>query len=281
MYQMESADCFIDHWFNLIKNTKQKKEAISIYQGRSVSEILRAKEILDADIFFISAGLGVVNEKDLIPNYDLTISEGANSLKSMFVRWSINESLWWDKLYSRSSQNLLFLPDTGCIFIALPQNYLNMLIPYLSELDENTLNKIRLFLHPNSAKKLPNILKNLYIPYDYRIENSAYKGTMVDYCQRCLHHFVKNIFSPNQDLASAKYQVSEYINSLPVVKSKIARPKLSDNEISKLILEGWDPCNGQSGKLLRYLRDEKMIACEQSRFQRLWRNIKNEKANAK
>jgi hypothetical protein len=280
MYQIESADCFIDRWFDLISNAEQKKTAISIYQGRSVSEILNAKKILDADIFFLSAGLGVVNEKDLIPNYDLTISEGKNSLKSLFSKWSINEKIWWDKLHFRSSSNLPLFPQADCILIALPQNYLNMITPYLSNLDENVLNKIRLFLHPNSVPKLPENLKNLYIPYDYRIENSEFKGTMVDYCQRCLHHFVKYIFTPNQNLTSAKYLVTEYINSLPSITPKVKRPKLSDDEISKLILEGWDSCNGQSSKLLRFLRDEKKIACEQSRFQGLWRHIKNEKGNA-
>lgn len=280
MYDIENVDHFLDEWFDLIDNAKEKNSAISIYQGRSVSEILRAKKLLNGEIYFLSAGLGVVNEKDLIPNYDLTISEGDNSLKSLFLKWSINESIWWDKLYSRKSIEAFSTSEIGNIFIALPQNYLKMTLPYLAKLDKKVLENTRLFLHPTSFQQLPESLKDHYIPYDYRIENSEFKGTMVDYCQRCLHHFIKYIFTPNQDLTTAKALVTEYIESLPPITPKIKRPKLRDDEISKLILEGWDSCNGQSSKLLRYLRDEKMIACEQSRFKGLWRHIKNEKLNA-
>ncbi|WP_218946903.1 hypothetical protein [Acinetobacter sp. YH16052] len=280
MYDIENVDFFINHWLSLIQCAKQKKTAIEIYQGRSVSEILRAKKIIDAEIIFLSAGLGIVNGGDMIPNYDLTISEGQNSLKSMFSKWRINESIWWEKISRISNNNLNLLHEAECIFIALPQNYLNMILPFLSGLDMSTLSKIRLFLHPQSVQKLPEHLQKLYIPYDYRIENSEFKGTMVDYCQRCLHHFIKYIFSPNQDITTAKSLVTQYIKSLPPIAPKIIRPKLTDDEISKLILEGWDFCNGQSSKLLRFLRDEKMIACEQSRFQALWRHIKNEKMNA-
>lgn len=280
MYDIENVDYFLDKWFDLINKAEEKKSAISIYQGRSVSEILRAKKILNAEIYFLSAGLGVVNEKDLIPNYDLTISEGDNSLKALFSKWSIDESIWWDKLYSRTLNETFSTSEMGNIFIALPQNYLKMIVPHLTKLDKVVLENTRLFLHPTSLQQLPDSLKNLYIPYDYRFGNSEFKGTMVDYCQRCLHHFIKYIFTPNQDLTTAKVLVTKYIESLPPITPKIKRPKLSDAEISKLILEGWDSCNGQSSKLLRFLRDEKMIACEQSRFKELWRHIKNEKLNA-
>lgn len=279
MYELENADQFLDEWFNIISNTTDVRPAISIYQGRSVSEILRAKRIVDAQIYFLSAGLGVVEENDLIPNYDLTISEGNNSLKTLFSKWSIDETVWWKNLYKRTSNEDFLTQSIGNIFIALPHNYLKMFLPFLVNLDDQTLRNIRLFLHPISYQQLPEKIKKLYIPYDYRIENTDFKGTMVDYCQRCLHHFIKYIFVPDQDLTVAKRLVNEYMESLPPLKSKIQRPKLNDEEISKLILEGWDLCSGQSSKLLRYLRDEKKIACEQSRFKGLWRHIKNEKIN--
>ena len=90
MYDANSADEFIREWFEILKNTSQKKPAITVYQGRTVSEIICAKNLLNAEIVFLSAGLGIVKESDLIPNYDLTISEGANSLKKLLSKWKIN-----------------------------------------------------------------------------------------------------------------------------------------------------------------------------------------------
>lgn len=280
MYSLNNVDEFLEEWFALINNFEEKRPAISIYQGRSVSEISHAKKILNAEVYFLSAGLGLINERDFIPNYDLTISEGINSLKSSFQKWSINEEIWWEKLHSKRSIESFLNSNVGNIFIALPNSYLKMIIPYLTKLDHETLKKVRLFLHPNSVKQLPEHLKDLYMPYDYRMENSHFKGTMVDFCQRCLHHFIKYIFTPNQELNSAKASVSEYLESLPPFLPKVKRLKVDDDEIRTLILEGWNSCNGQSSKLLRFLRDTKMIACEQSRFQRLWHQIKNEKTNA-
>lgn len=279
MYETNNADHFIEEWFKILNSNNYKKSAVSIYKGRSVSEIIRAKNHIDAEIFFLSAGLGIVKEDDLIPNYDLTISEGNNSLKPLLARWLIDESIWWEKL-SRKSLNKDFINQTdGVIFISLPHTYLKMIIPTLIQMDDRKLKNIRLFLHPISYQSLPDNLKQCYMPYSYKIENSEFSGTKVDYCQRCLHHFIKYIHEPNQNIIVATESVKSFIEGLPPLAPRVKRLQLNDNEISNIILEGWDVCKGQSSKLLRYLRDDKKIACEQSRFQGLWRTIKDEKKN--
>lgn len=279
MYDASSADEFIREWFEILKNTSQKKPAITVYQGRTVSEIIRAKNLLNAEIVFLSAGLGIVKESDLIPNYDLTISEGANSLKKLLSKWKINESIWWEKLNNKSNNHNFLNSIDGYIFIALPHAYLQMLIPTLINMNNHQLKNIRLFLHPISYQSLPDKLKQCYMPYDYKIDNSIFTGTKVDYCQRCLHHFIKYIHAPNQNLMEASEIVKAFIHELPPLSPKIRRTQLSDSEISNILLEGWDSFKGQSSKLLRYLRDDRNIACEQSRFQGLWRTIKDGKNN--
>ncbi|MDM1328910.1 hypothetical protein [Acinetobacter indicus] len=278
---MSSADKFIEEWFTLLENSSNKKPAITVYQGRTVNEILRAQKYVNAEIIFLSAGLGIVRENDLIPNYDLTISEGSNSLKKLLSKWDIDEYLWWKKLSNKSDNYDLLTPIDGYIFIALPHAYLQMIIPILINMDKNKLKNIRLFLHPISYQSLPEILKPYYMPYDYRVDNSDFAGTKVDYCQRCLHHFIKYIHTPNQDIADAINAVEAFMQNLPPIMPKPKRIQLKDDEIKLLILEGWDTCKGQSSKLLRYLRDHKNVACEQSRFQGLWRSIKNEQDNEK
>lgn len=279
MYEASNADQFIDDWFKILNSNSNKKPAISVYKGRSVSEIIHAKKYLDAEIFFLSAGLGIVKEDDLIPNYDLTISEGNNSLKPLLAKWLIDEGAWWEKLNKESLNNDFINQTEGTIFIALPHAYLKMLIPTLVKMDNHKLKNIRLFLHPISYKNLPNKLKHCYMPYNYKIDNSPFSGTKVDYCQRCLHHFVKYIYKTEQNTTSAADSVKTFIDELPPLPPKIKRMQVSDSDINKIILEGWDSCKGQSSKILRYIRDDRKIACEQSRFQKLWRNIKDGKNN--
>ena len=52
MYETNNADHFIEEWFKILNSNNYKKSAVSIYKGRSVSEIIRAKNHIDAEIFF-------------------------------------------------------------------------------------------------------------------------------------------------------------------------------------------------------------------------------------
>ena len=115
------------------------------------------------------------------------------------------------------------------------------------------------------------------MPYNYSLDFSEFTGTKVDYCQRCLNHFVKFIYKPGQDISESTQLVKDFITSLPSIPAKIKRQSMTDEQIKNLILEGWVDCRGRSTKLLRFIRDEKQVACEQSRFQFLWNNVKTTK----
>ena len=279
LFMSESPDLFISAWRTQIEFANSKGPAIEVYKGRSVREIVNAKKIINAKVYFLSAGLGLINEDDSIPNYDLTISKGKNSLQPLFNRWSITEACWWDKLLSKSNMQDIFLDFDGIYFIALPNNYLKMILPVLEKLERQQIERLRLFLHPISSKLLPKKLEKCYMPYDYRFELSDFSGTKVDYCQRCLHHFIKFIYKPEQDLISSFKSVESFIESLPLPSQGIKRLKMTDAEIIQIILEDWEVCKGKSTKLLRYLRDVRKVACEQSRFQKLWNDIRVKKLN--
>jgi hypothetical protein len=51
------------------------------------------------------------------------------------------------------------------------------------------------------------------------------------------------------------------------------RQKKTDEEIIVILQTEWNRFDGRSTRLLRFLRDEIMVACEQSRFRDLWRKI--------
>ncbi|EJY58328.1 hypothetical protein PACIG1_5859 [Pseudomonas aeruginosa CIG1] len=50
----------------------------------------------------------------------------------------------------------------------------------------------------------------------------------------------------------------------------VKRRRASDEEVKALLIAAWGTHNGSSTRLLRYLRDDALVACEQSRFRSLW-----------
>lgn len=54
--------------------------------------------------------------------------------------------------------------------------------------------------------------------------------------------------------------------------------RASDAELKSLIRDHWDRMEGKSTKVLRLLRDELNVACEQKRFARLATEVREERA---
>ena len=90
--------------------------------------------------------------------------------------------------------------------------------------------------------------------------------------QRALRHFVHILRGHILPLDSAREQVRLAMNAL--VKPTVPkRERKSDAEIAELIEQNWARLNGSGAALLRYLRDEALVACEQSRFAMLRRDV--------
>ena len=58
------------------------------------------------------------------------------------------------------------------------------------------------------------------------------------------------------------------------MRAQPSRKRLSDDEILKVIDAHWDKAKGQSGLMLRVLRDDLNLACEQGRFKHLFHAAK-------
>ncbi|MGF6923880.1 hypothetical protein OKW28_008077 [Paraburkholderia sp. 40] len=56
------------------------------------------------------------------------------------------------------------------------------------------------------------------------------------------------------------------------------RERKTDSEILALLRKNWDRFDGTSARLLRFLRDEALVACEQSRFRNLWCHLQQDLA---
>jgi hypothetical protein len=85
------------NWADAVRADKTKVEAKHLYQGRTIVDTKSAQQHLDADVYVISAGLGLVNFKDSIPSYELTVNEDSQFSKSL-KRFGNTNRDWWSAL---------------------------------------------------------------------------------------------------------------------------------------------------------------------------------------
>lgn len=118
------------------------------------------------------------------------------------------------------------------------------------------------------------------MPYDDRLDSAGpgHSGTQTDFAQRALRHFVTEVLNQREDGDAQAHSslVLEALSSL--AKREIPkRQRLSDYEIGKVIRDNWEQGNGQSTALLRIIRRDLDIACEQSRFRNIYQLVKKAK----
>jgi hypothetical protein len=111
------------------------------------------------------------------------------------------------------------------------------------------------------------------MPYDDRLESVRnYAGTQSDFAQRALRHFVEALRAAPLPLKEARASVSRALARRPRRSRSIGR-RTSDDEIRRVLTAQWTRHVGSSTRLLRYLRDEARISCEQKRFSRIWQSL--------
>ncbi len=255
-------------------------QAQQLYCGRAFTEALKARENLATDLWIISAGLGLVQAEELVPAYNLTLSlDSADSIRKRCTDERFSYADWWRSLALIRENSLtltkLITQKSADIFcIALSKIYLDLIEDDLLDLSDEDLQRVRLFalLKPEQAHER---LRACLMFYDHRLDgpDSEISGTRTDFPQRAMRHFIEQVYTKMPD-ASAREQAGQIEKllhkwCLPV---NIERQRLSDDEIKKLINHHWDEANSAS-QMLRLLRDEKKIACEQKRMGELYRQV--------
>jgi hypothetical protein len=239
--------------------------------------------LISAEFYVISAGLGLVRSDDLVPNYSLTISEGDGSLQSWLALQNVCSSHWWLALCEALGtttplSNLInSQPKSSLVFIALPASYLEMVASDLAFVRADHVRNIRIFTSTAGANTLGSNLQRVVMPYDDRLEGIAnHDGTRTDFPHRALKHFVAELQGHKLTILPAKASIR---NAMDNSRRRIVpkRNRATDRQIVELLHANWVAYDGSAYKLLRYLRDEALVACEQSRFSRLWRKIKVDK----
>ena len=257
--------------------------AKNLYQGRAIVDTKASLQILNkSDVYVVSAGMGLTHFDTPIPSYELTVVENSPFQKSLEKNnFCIQE--WWgvlNKVRHGTTTPLCTLISKKTyskIFIVMPSTYLDLIAEDLWKADPKKLKNMLILTSPYGQTKVPSKWSHHCLPYDERLEDkkSGYNGTRSDFSQRAFRHFVECLHLQDNSLETAKKKVLDCMQRLriPVIPE---RKKVQDEEIARQIKKNWKKNSGHAHKLLRHLRDELLISCEQSRFQRLWSEIRNE-----
>jgi hypothetical protein len=281
---VESVDELAQSWARQVSTASEHtlQAAISLYAGRSITEAKRAAESVAASLHIVSAGHGLLRSDAFIPSYNVTVSPGSNNaLHRCLLRFNQSPADWWRALIGafgvqRSLAGLLASSPNSVVLLAVPATYLILLAGELAEITDDLAKRLRIVTSPHGASGLPAPLQSAVLPYDERLEGLApYAGTRSDFPQRALRHFVTVLNGHELSLESARMQVRQAMEGLqkPTVPE---RKRKTDDEILTLLRENWARHNGSATGLLRYLRDDALVACEQSRFRSLRQQVLSE-----
>ena len=91
-----------------------------------------------------------------------------------------------------------------------------------------------------------------------------------------MRHYVECLQAQRLTARNSSHAVEQAL--APYTKPKLVkRRRVNDEAIKDLIRRRWSALGGRSAMLLRYLRDDRRIACEQARFAELCRIVRQEK----
>ena len=252
----------------------------NLYCGRAFRQAQAAAEQAQAGFFVVSAGLGLLSARARVPSYSLTVVSGSEDNILSRIGGKPAASEWWHELVRCSpfgeSLTKTVRDHRGAILISLSVSYLGMIADQLTALPAPDRLRLRLFtLSPKAA--LPAALRPYFMPYDARFDgpDTPVPGTRADFAQRALSHFAENVLSRQPECT-----LDEHARTVDSLLADFRPPRLPtrskvpDPEITALIHRHWEDVQGQSSKMLRLLRDDLRIACEQARFRDLFHAAK-------
>jgi hypothetical protein len=270
-------------WVSRIEAATQRFVASHLYCGRAISETLQAGKAVDAEIAFLSAGLGIVEQYQKVPGYSLTVSSGYPDSIGGRIDGAFHPASWWEALAKAQGteaplSRFIQRRPAKLIVVALPSSYLAMVSQELSGLHEEYLRNLRI-IGPRRLEEMPVPLRSCLLPYDGRLDNpeSGMNGTGSDFPHRALRHFVSRVLPKNRGGSRASH--AESVEAAMSAFTPYRRPRgksASDDDVKLAIVAVWKKHAGHRANILRELRSVLNVACEQSRFRDLANQVEAE-----
>ena len=270
-------------WNTWLKQHPVRLPASELYVGRGAVEAKKAADFCDGQHWFISAGLGLVSAMENVAAYDLTVAgTGPNCVASKVRRPVFHSKDWWSAISkkrrpARKLSRLIEANPKSLTILALPGSYLTMVADDLKELSSAGFRRLRLIGPPKA--KISASLRPYWMPYDNRLDGpkSSCRGTRSDFPQRATRHFLEEIWIRSKSAGPKRHAdaVKELLADSPYPTIP-QRKQLDDSELLVVIRKLWSRAGGRSSRMLRILRDEELIACEQGRFKILFCRVKEQ-----
>jgi hypothetical protein len=262
-------------WKSLLGSAQPVCLAGLLYKGRSIIEATRAAKTVGAELYVVSAGLGLISGTERVPNYDLTVAPGS-PLARMLAASGWEPQDWWTAITRDQPSPLSRLITNSMAYVALPASYLRMVRKDLSRYVSAGAQDVRIFTSEAGVDEVPSSISRYVMPYDIRLEAiSGFGGTRAEFPQRAMRHFVEVLRGHELSLEEARAAVEASMNRQRQRPSP-ERARVSDEQIRALLRKRWRACEGSSTRLLRYLRDDARVSCEQGRFRMLWKTLASE-----
>lgn len=258
-------------WLKVAAGLQTRRPACELYGGRGFGLAREAAVHASAELYIISAGLGLVHSKRAIPSYGVTVSDRGDQAIARKVTGRFNPASWWDAVsrgaYSERLEDVVD-KHRGLLLIALTAPYAAMIGAQVAALPDEALARLRLFGH-GIESMLPDHLARSVMPYDARLD-AAVPGTRTDFAQRALRHFCQHVaIDGSLDVEHSAQAVRSLLGS-HVAPNRRVRPRQSDKEMVAIISKHLENTTGV-GRILRLVRDSDGLACEQARFSRLYK----------
>lgn len=275
-----SVDALAGAWRKALLATGPRYVARSLYGGRSFREAELVAESLEAPLYVASGGLGLTSADEFVPAYDLTVSAKGSTILPVLRDLGLSASHWWASLNESLGKpapiaSLLRSQPKATVYVAMPSTYLGLIGDELTALPKSDQARLRIISSPAWQRDASAALVKLALPYDERLETTEFSGTRSDFPQRALRHFIQALRGNALSLAEGRSAVEAAMSS-HALKVLPERQKRTDDEISALLRRHWQTNNGSGDRLLRVLRDDLLVKCEQSRFRKLWQTVRAE-----
>jgi hypothetical protein len=279
-----SLDEVTREWVSRVGSSGALVEAGQLYSGRQFRESVQVSIALGATLLIVSAGLGVLRPTDLVPSYGLTVAPGASDgILDRVTEWASAED-WWQAItrHFRSLDATIEDGPARPILIALPSPYLSMIEQEIEQFSPERLSRTRVFTGPSFRFQDARLNRHL-MPYDARLDgsDSPSPGTATDFASRALRDFATFVLpavpeaTPEQHAAAVSRRLEPW-----AAAARPERKRLSDADLLKVVRANWDNAGGSASRMLRRLRCELGVACEQSRIQALHAVVRKEMETA-
>ncbi len=257
-------------WQRAVAALPVQMPASKLYGGRAFGLAKSAAARAASPLYIISAGLGLVPGERMVPAYGLTVARDVAESISSRVAGPFDSAQWFASLLASDSSVMWDQAGgdgEGRILIALTKPYAAMAGTSLAAASPQLLARLRIF-GASLESVLPEVLHPAIVPYDDRLD-ALVPGTRSDFAQRALLHFVEHIADQAADRGAEFAAVKALLSGL-AAPDRPVREQRSDAELTNLIKGRLKPRSSASA-LLRQLRHEDGIACEQGRFGRLFK----------